>query len=264
MNWGGENMFFRKINRNSKLEFIKRIEKIQKKLMVNGMHKINVDLDKVIDLMDNKLLELSDKQCNIINKCLETIENHCYKMYETLLIEKCDNLLLCISGKLDFDDACSQYIENEDRIYELLGELSNLDDQIFRIERRMEEVLKTDKNLWMILNSKKKNLQNKYRIINSNYQSLLVVQGNLMMSNQLEKTNVDCNEVIEKNESLNIYEIRDNATFIDLALKQVEDTRNEIENCISPLNSSNEYEYDLALVGNKETALNKEIKKTTN
>ena len=219
-----------KFNMNSfKLEAIHRIERAQLKLTSFGLAKITLRLDKVINYLDDKSLQISEQQANMINSCITEIEGHIGKQYDALLIKKCEHILEAIKGEITYEPHTLVKQKNETRLYEMLGELGLIEDEIRVIEKKMDEALGKDRNLWNMLKAQRQELVNRAKVINKNYQSLLEGQNALSVAETVKRAKLDAEELMRQSNMPNMLEFEENAEFTTLASDDVRESNERMQ-----------------------------------
>ena len=105
-----------------KLRLIGRIEQIQSRMIPQGLQKVTMALDKVINLLDDKYLSVRKEQVVLVDTFLSDIDAHLCKQYESLLLKKCEHITSVVRGDYDLDEHTVTRIKNEDRLFEMLGD----------------------------------------------------------------------------------------------------------------------------------------------
>lgn len=232
-----------------KLRLIHRIEGLQTSLIQQGLQRVSARLDKVISLLDDKYLSIRKEQIILVDMFLSDIEAHANKQYETLLMKKCDHITSVIRNECEFDERAVTKIKNEDRLYEMLGELSLIDEQIKILDKKMDAALGTDKNLWNMLNAQRHTLKNRAMIINKNYQTLLESQSALSMASEVKKARDEAESIMRDMELQNVAEFEENAEFTAMASDDVRESTEKMQEIFNKTygGSADSYEYEHAL-----------------
>ena len=204
-----------------KLRLIRRVEQIESRLVPHGLHKVTLALDKVINLLDDKSLSISKEQVALVDAFVSDMETRIGKHYEDLLLKKCDRITAVLRTECATDEQTMTMIKNEDRIFELLGELTYIDEQIKAVDKRMAAVLGSDKNLWNMLNAQRHTLTSRMMVINKNYQALLESQNALSVASEVKKAREEAEAIIRQTEMPNIVQFEENAEFTTMATDEI-------------------------------------------
>lgn len=236
-----------KFNSNKfKLSAIERIDSIGKKLNAFGLAKITVRLDKVVNYLDDKSLFINEQQAELVNFFIDDIEKHISRQYESLLIKKCENVLKAIKGEISCDSQTIIKHKNETRLYEMLGELSQIEEQIKAYEQKMDEALGKDRNLWNMLKSQRQTLVNRAMVLNKNYQSLLESQNALSVAEEVKRGKADAEEMVRQRNMPYMVEFEENADFTALTSSDIhednERMQTSFEKAFGGIDDSFEYE----------------------
>ena len=204
-----------------KLRLIRRIEQVQSKLLPHGLQRVTLALDKVINLLDDKYLSIRKEQVVLVDTFISDIDTHVCKQYETLLLKKCDHITSVVRGECALDEQTVTKIKNEDRLFEMLGELSLIDEQIKTVDKKMDAALGTDKNLWNMLNVQRHTLTSRMMVINKNYQALLESQNALSVASEVKKAREEAESIMRQSGMQDIVEFEDNAEFTTMVAEDV-------------------------------------------
>lgn len=217
-----------------KIKLINTIETIEKNISKANLYKVNSKLDDISRRLDNQFLELNKKQVDLINECLNQIGKYSDKAYEEFLLNKCSHIDRILSGEV-FTDDLKKNMQNEDKLYEMQGQLTIIDGQIRVIEKEMDNVLVKDKSKWIMLDSKKKILQNKFTIVNKNYQTLNKHINNSDLAADVRKAKEESEFIFSQSESVDPGEFAENAEYIT----NVDNNVNEVSNKINEVFAKN-------------------------
>ncbi len=236
-----------KFNSNKyKLSAIERIDSVGKKLNTFGLAKITVRLDKVVNYLDDKSLNISENQAELVSFFIDDIEKHVSRQYESLLVKKCENLLKAIKGEIAYDPQMMVKHKNETRLYEMLGELGGIEEQIRAYDQKMNEALGKDRNLWNMLKAQRQTLVNRAMVLNKNYQSLLESQNALSVAEEVKRGKADAEEMMRQRNMPYMIEFEENADFTALASEDIHDDNERMqtsfEKAFGRIDDSFEYE----------------------
>ena len=163
--------FRRRYNSNkAKLEMIQKIEQAQTKLSAECVTRVVMKLDEIVEMLDNKYVFVGENQADIINQSISSIERYAKKSYEELLLKKCETIKSAIKDELEYDMHTMTELQNEEKLYEMQSELSEIASKVTYVEKRMSESLGKDKNTWTMLNSERTRLKNRELVLKKNYQ----------------------------------------------------------------------------------------------
>ena len=235
--------------RAEKLRLIHRIEQVQARMLPHGLQKVTVALDKVINLLDDKYLSIRKEQVVLVDTFLSDIDAHICKQYETLLLKKCDHITSVVRGECALDEQTVTKIKNEDRLFEMLGELSLIDEQIKTVDKKMDAALGTDKNLWNMLNAQRHTLTSRMMVINKNYQTLLESQNALSVASEVKKAREEAEAIMRQTGMQDIVEFEDNAEFTTMAAEDIRESTAKMQEVFGRTfgGVADSYEYERAL-----------------
>lgn len=235
--------------RAEKLRLIHRIEQVQARMLPCGLQKVTVALDKVINLLDDKYLGIHKEQVVLVDTFLSDMDAHICKQYETLLLKKCDHITSVVRGECTLDEQTVTKIKNEDRLFEMLGELSLIDEQIKTVDKKMDAALGTDKNLWTMLNAQRHMLTSRMMVINKNYQALLESQNALSVASEVKKAREEAEAIMRQAAMQDIVEFEDNAEFTMLAAEDIRESTAKMQEVFGRTfgGAADSYEYERAL-----------------
>lgn len=228
----------------NKLKLINNIEKVEKIATEEKLFVVSKNLNKIIDLLDNFEIKLNNTQINKINFELETIKSYLLKGYEELLKNKCESIIAII--KKDKINDLSK--ENEEKIYKILGEQTELTAQINILTEKMKDVLGKDKGMWQLFNMQRNTLYSRIAVIAKNYNTILTAQSNLLLTNEVKKAKDEAEVILSQASLIDVNEFENNANFITQTNDDVFDTSNKInESFVRNFSSNNdEYTYEKA------------------
>lgn len=235
--------------KKEKIRLIERIESAEEVMKNNGLYSVNIQLDKIINRLDNEYLELNKEQISTLDQCISTFESHANKMFEGLLINKCNHINACISSKDAAADIKNATIKNEDKLFEMLGQLSIIDTKIKELDKKMNEALGKDKVLWQMLNSQKTNLKNQALVITKTYNTLLTVQNNAALAKYVKDAKEASEDIADQNSYIDIQDFTSNSDFISSVQNEVNETSNMMNETLAnnfQLEDS-DYSYEKAL-----------------
>lgn len=232
-----------------KLRLIHRIEQLQSGMFPHGLHKVTAALDKVINLLDDKYLNIRKEQVILVDTFLSDIDAHIGKPYETLLLKKCEHITSVVRGEYALDEQTVTKIKNEDRLFEMLGELGLIDDQIKALDRKMDAALGTDKNLWNMLNAQRHALTGRMTVINKNYQTLLESQNALSVASEVKKAREEAEAIMRQTEMPDIVEFEENAEFTATVTDDIRESTANMQEVFGRTfgGMADTYEYERAL-----------------
>ena len=242
----GKNKFDAKVE---KLRLISRIEHIQTEMSSHGLHKVVNNLDKVIYLLDDKGLNISKEQIVLVDTFLSDMGTHISKHYEALLLKKCEHIVSVVKGSNSLVEMTSTKMKNEDRLYEMLGELNLIDSQIKVIEKRMNEALGTDKNLWNMLNAQRRALTNRMMVLTKNYHALLESRNALDIAVEVKKAKEEAATFINAKDALELSELENNAFFVEEVSNEIRESTDFVQEVLNKNfgGGSEAFEYERAL-----------------
>ena len=232
-----------------KLRLIHRIEQIQSRMAPHGLQKVTIALDKVINLLDDKYLSIRKEQIVLVDTFLSDMDARICKQYEALLLKKCGHITEVVRGDCALDEQTVTKIKNEDRLFEMLGELSLIDEQIKSVDKRMDAALGTDKNLWNMLNAQRHTLTSRMMVINKNYQMLLESQNAISVASEVKKAREEAEEIMRQTGMQDIVAFEDNAEFTTMASDDIHENTAKMQEVFSRAfcGVADSYEYERAL-----------------
>lgn len=236
-------------SQKEKLSLIDKIGFIQTQLKEKGLYKIYIQLDEIVKQLDDIHLVLTGDQNTAIKQCLNTIERHVDQMYYDLLYSKCQHIKSCLSDTQSAKDVLNMSIANEDKLFEILGQLNELEKEITAIQKRMDMVIGNNKNLWEMLNAKKKMLLNRKAVFSKNYNLLLQNQNNVALAVDVERARAEAEEIANRSSAIDIGEFNANIEFansIESDTIEMANKMGELFNDGFGCNLSN-FEYEKAL-----------------
>ena len=235
--------------KGEKLRLIRRIEEIQSRLTANGLQRVTVALDAVANLLDDKYLSVRKEQVVLADTFLSDMEAHIDRRYETLLLKKCDHIASVMRGECALDAQSVTGMKNEDRLFEMLGELGAIDEQTKVIDKKMEAALGTDKNLWTMLNAQRRMLTSRMMVIRKNYQTLLEGQNALSMAADVKKAREDAEAIMRQTGMPDIVEFEENAEAAMMASEEVHESTEKMQEIFDRTfgGGADSYEYERAL-----------------
>ena len=242
-------MFFKRRynSNNAKLAILNRIVEIEKRFNSPGVMK---QLDSIHAVVDNKYFFLNEKQSQMINLCLDAIEKHSAKQYETYAIKKCEHIKNILRGEYAEDAHSMAELKNEDKLYEMQSSLREIEDKVAEISKRMDLALGKDKNLWNMLNSERTKLKNRALVINKNYQTLLENQQTLAVAKDVKEAKLVSEEIMRQNTLDTVVEFEDNVEYTTIASEGTHENRERVQSVFSKAFSQgivDDYEYERAL-----------------
>ena len=235
--------------RAEKLRLIHRIEGIQARLLPQGLQKVAVALDEVINLLDDKYASIHKEQIVLVDVFLSDMDAHLCKPYEAWLLKKCDHVTAVVRGECALDESSVTKIKNEDRLFEMLGELTLTDEQIKAVDRKMDMVLGTDKNLWNMLNAQRHTLTGRMMVINKNYRMLLESQSALSVASEVKKAKEEAEAIMRQAGMQDVVEFEENAEFTAMAAEDIRESTAKMHEVFDRTfgGTADSYEYERAL-----------------
>lgn len=232
-----------------KLRLIHRIEHMQSRMTPHGLQRVMIALDKVVNLLDDKYLSIRKEQIVLVDTFLSDMDAHICKQYETLLLKKCDHITAVVRDECALDEQTVTTTKNEDRLFEMLGELSLIDEQIKSVDKRMDVALGTDKNLWNMLNGQRHTLTSRMMVITKNYQTLLESQNALSVASEAKKAREEAEAIMRQTGMQDIVEFEDNAEFTTMAADDVRENTAKMQEVFGRTfgGVADSYEYERAL-----------------
>ena len=196
--------------------------------------------------LDDKSLNITSEQAEMINFFVDDIEKHISRQYEALLVKKCENVFKAIKGEISYDPQTMVKHKNETRLYEMLGELGTIEEQIKSYDQKMDEALGKDRNLWNMLKAQRQTLVNRAMVLNKNYQSLLESQNALSVAEEVKRGKADAEEMMRQRNMPYMVEFEENADFTVLASDDIhednERMQTSFEKAFGGVDDSFEYE----------------------
>ena len=232
-----------------KLRLIRRTEQLQERTLSHGLHRVTVALDKVVNLLDDKYLGIRKEQAVLLDTFLSDIDSHLSKQYETLLLKKCDHITSILRGDSAIDEKIVTKIKNEDRLFEMLGELGLIDEELKDLDKRMEAALGTDKNLWNMLNAQRRTLASRMMVINKNYQTLLESQNAISVASEVKKAREEAEDILRQTGMQDILEFEENAEFTTMTADEIRESSERMQEVLAKTfgGTVDSYEYERAL-----------------
>lgn len=235
--------------KKAKLQIIGRIEKIQSALTSQGLGKVTYHLDTLTQKLDNEYLELSSDQISRINECLSKMESHINRAYEAYLLNKCNRIDAVLLNSYSVSKLSEAYIQNEDQLYEFVGDLTGIDNQIKDLTSKMDKVLGANEGLWNMYNGEKKQLLNRMATVNKNFQMLLTNQNNIAMAEDVKKAKEMADVILVQNGLVDVQEFVDNANYTNDVQNEINTTSSKMDEAfLNNFGGANDtYEYEKAL-----------------
>lgn len=232
-----------------KLRLIHRIEQLQDRMAANGLQKAMLELDKAADILDDKYLTLRKEQAEFINTFISDIDAHLSKQYETLILKKCERIISMARGECPLDEQSVTRAGNEDRLFEMLGELDHIDAQIKTVDKRMDAALGTDKNLWNMLNAQRHTLTSRMMVISKNYQTLLESQNAISVAAEVKRARCEAESIIRQSGMQDVIDFEDNAEFTTMAADDIRENSVKMQEVFDRTfgGAIDSYEYERAL-----------------
>ena len=243
--------FRRRYNSNkAKLEMIQKIEQAQTKLSAECVTRVVMKLDEIVEMLDNKYVFVGENQADIINQSISSIERYAKKSYEELLLKKCETIKSAIKDELEYDMHTMTELQNEERLYEMQSELSEIASKVTYVEKRMSESLGKDKNTWTMLNSERTRLKNRELVLKKNYQMLLESQQTLAVAKDVKESKRVSEEIMRQNTLDSVVEFEDNVEYTTLASEETRENSEKVQSVFSKAFGSgltDDYEYERAV-----------------
>ena len=235
--------------RAEKLRLIRRIEGLQSRTLSHGLKSVTVALDKVVNLLDDKYLVIRKEQAVLLDTFISDIGSHLSKQYESLLLKKCDHITAVVRGDCAMDEESVTRIKNEDRLFEMLGELGLIDEEIKDVDKKMDAALGTDKNLWNMLNAQRRTLASRMMVINKNYQTLLESQNALSVASEVKRAREEAEAIMRQTGMQDILEFEDNAEFTTMTADEIHESSARMQDVLAKTfgGGLDSYEYERAL-----------------
>ena len=233
----------------NRLKLINSVAEVEKIVAESRLFTISNSLNKIIDLLDNPDIKLDNIQITRINAELDTIKRFSTKGYEELLKNKCSSITAIIKRDKISLEVNNVSNANEERIYRILGEQTELTSQINALTGKMDDALGKDKSMWQLLNMKRNILYNKLAIISKNYSTILTAQTNLSLANEVRRAKEEAEEILSQASLIDASEFEDNASFVTQTNDEVFETFNKINDSFAKNFGSNneDYSYEKAL-----------------
>lgn len=226
-----------------KVQLIDSITEVDNLVCSANLYKISSYLRKIIDKLDNPTLLINTTQFERINQEISIIKSYAKKGYEELLTNKCKNIISEIE-RTSFDDNPNKFEnENNDRIYRIIGEQTEIVNQINVLSSKMESVLGKDKNLWLLYNMQRNTLYNRMAIIAKNYSTVLNAQSNLILSNEVRRAKEEAEQILSQSYCIDPEEFDDSANYINQANDEIADTTNRISESFAKNFGANNDDY---------------------
>ena len=210
-----------------KIKLINTIETIEGNTSKANLYKVNSKLDDISSRLDNQFFELTKEQVDLINECLNQIGKFPDKAYGNFLLNKCSHIDRILSGEVITNDLKIN-MQNEDKLFEMLGQLTLIDRQTRVIEKEMDNALGKDKNMWNMLNAKKKILQNRFTVVNKNYQTLNNNIININLVADVRKGKEESEFILSQSELVDTREFTENAEYTTNVDNDVNETSNKM------------------------------------
>lgn len=235
---------------NTKLEIIQKIEDVQSRLTAAGVSRVVLKLDDAISVLDNKFFQLNQEQAKLINSCLDAINAHATKSYETFALKKCEHISSVLRGEVSGDEHTMTELRNEEKLYEMQNTLNDIEKQISVVERKMDEALGKDKTLWNMLNSERTRLKNRSLVISKNYKTLLENQQTLAVAKDVQEARFEAEEIMRQNTLDTVAGFEDNVEYTTLAAEDARENNEKVQSVFSKAfgqSDDDAYEYERAL-----------------
>ena len=232
-----------------KLRLIDKIEILQSRLAPHGMPKVTVALDKITDLLDDKYLPMRKEEAAQLNSFLSDMDAHACKQYEALLLKKCEHITAVVRIGRDLDEQELQTFKNEDRLFEMLGELDLINEQIQSVDKKMDAALGKDKNLWNMLHAQRHTLTSRMMVINKNYQTLLESQNALAVASEVRKAREEADAILAQSAMQDMAEFEENAEVTMMAAEDVRENTAKMQEVFGRTfgGVADSYDYERAL-----------------
>lgn len=245
-----------------KLRLIEKISLIKNKINDRDLAHIKNQMDNLINLIDDKHLNLNDSTILEIDECLDLINCYLSKNYEVFLESKCQEIKILLSG-INRQSFEKQSKLLEDKVYIMLGQQNDITNQINEINIKLNDSLGKNKNLWIMLNAQKKMLLKKLEINTNNYTALLNVQNNLLLNSEIKSAKNQSDDILKQSLSIDTTDFKSNIDSIYETNTGVFDATNKLnESFVNNFNSTNDdYEYEKAL---EEKMINNQVNKIIN
>ena len=245
-----------------KLRLIEKIALIKNKINDRDLVHIKNQMDNLINLIDDKHLNLNDSTILEIDECLDLINCYLSKNYEVFLESKCQEIKILLSG-INRQSFEKQSKLLEDKVYIMLGQQNDITNQINEINIKLNDSLGKNKNLWIMLNAQKKMLLKKLEINTNNYTALLNVQNNLLLNSEIKSAKNQSDDILKQSLSIDTTDFKSNIDSIYETNTGVFDATNKLnESFVNNFNSTNDdYEYEKAL---EEKMINNQVNKIIN
>lgn len=256
--------FKKKKDLQKNIELIRKIEIIDSNICSNRLYTISILLKQIINQLDNKDLILTDFQFDTINNSLDTISNHASKGFEELLSSKCNLIISIIKNDLKENEINLTVNDNEEKIYKLIGEQTELTEQIEILTNKMNEALGKDKGKWLLYDMQKKMLYNKMAIIAKNYNTILSAQSNLVLIDDIKKAKTDAETILAKNEFVDPNELEDNISVINQTNIDIQESTNKINDIFVKNFGVHDFSDDYEKALNQKVLEENEIEKNKN
>ena len=235
--------------KREKLRLIRRIEQLQARMPLHSLQRVTLALDRMVELLDDKYLCLRKEQIAFADAFLSDMDAHICKQYEGWLLKKCEHIAAMLRGECASDEQTITRIKNEDRLFEMLGELSSINEQIGSVDKKMEAALGKDKNLWNMLNSQRHTLTSRMLVINKNYQTLLESQNALSVATEVKKAREEAEAIMRQAGMQDVVEFEENAEFATMAAEDIRESTARMNEVFGRTfgGVADSYEYERAL-----------------
>lgn len=239
----------KRLNKKRKIHLINKIEAVSKELYSGGLSKVSAQLDRIVTKLDREDLKLSKEQAESIDKCVDTIAAHASKPYESLLLNKCTHINAAIDSNEAASDIMKASGQNEDKLFELLGKISEIDASVKDIDVKMDAALGKNKNLWQMLNAQRSGLKNQALVITKSYNTLLALQNNAALAHYVKDACDLSEDIADQNAVVDIQDFTDNADYVSSVQNEVNETANRMNESFAKNfgTEDSDYAYEKAL-----------------
>jgi len=231
-----------------KLELIQQVHDVEQIVSNNRLFAISSILNKIVDMLDNQSLKLDSTQNNKIRNELDIIKKYSTKQYEELLKNKCDLIIAIIRNDKRNLEVNNISNDNQERIYRIIGEQSEITEQIDLLTNKMNDALGKDKCLWQLYNMQRNSLYNRMSVIAKNYSTILSAQSNFELANEVKKAKEEAEVILKQTSLLDTEEFIDDANYITQVNEGVYDSSAKLNEAFAMnFGSNNDNSYENAL-----------------
>lgn len=220
-------------SKQAKKDLIEDIESLQRELTAHGLGKITRLLDQVITVLDDKYLQFGSEKSEAMHRFIENMKQHSTKQYDLYLQKKCEHMILVLKDSRSGTQFDTKDIDNDDRLFEIMGESAVLAEQVDDINTKMNDALGNNKSLWLLLNSQKRTLQQRITVLSKNYQTLLEHQSAVAIASEVRKAKEEAESILRSSGSFDLEEFEANAELTTMAAEEVHENTDRIQEVFS-------------------------------